>query len=480
MFKDSFKYYKARKPPPDLKDVMDVEKTDDPTVRKIAVSSECATHLKTNFALKSTKNWNIYEFLDVPGLILIENPFTAEGQREWILKCLKEYSKKPNILNIDAHGLLNDDETWWESCFGKSPNKDLLSKLRWATLGYHHNWDTKHYSENLRTEMPKDLTNLTNYFAKVLGFHQFKAEAAIINYYRMNSTLAGHTDHSEVFFEAPLFSISFGQTAIFLIGGHKQEDPAHALFLRSGDVVVMSGDSRLRAQMLMKSRLAGAQKGHGLLKKKADALQMRFRMILGKIIETKTLMGEVMKEAAFSLAEAKFATGDFNQVVLQNVTKAQIKIRSKKDNVAGVNLPVFESYQDGTDTYELAGLARGGQQLAKLKKNYQKAVTLLVELASLQTSFVTLDEVIKITNRRVNAIEHVIIPRIERTLAYIISELDELEREEFYRLKKIQDKKKIAKAKVEAIRREMIAAGKDDDRGGVANMLDEGDDDILF
>lgn len=55
-------------------------------------------------------------------------------------------------------------------------------------------------------------------------------------------------------------------------------------------------------------------------------------------------MGEVMKEAAFSLAEAKFTTGDFNQVVLQNVTKAQIKIRTKKDNVAGVTLPVFESY----------------------------------------------------------------------------------------------------------------------------------------
>lgn len=72
---------------------------------------------------------------------------------------------------------------------------------------------------------------------------------------------------------------------------------------------------------------------------------------------------------------------------------------------------------------------------------------MLVELASLQTSFVTLDEVIKITNRRVNAIEHVIIPRIDRTLAYIISELDELEREEFYRLKKIQDKKRIAKKK---------------------------------
>lgn len=53
-------------------------------------------------------------------------------------------------------------------------------------------------------------------------------------------------------------------------------------------------------------------------------------------------MGEVMKEAAFSLAEAKFTTGEFNQVVLQNVTKAQIKIRSKKDNVAGENPLNFE------------------------------------------------------------------------------------------------------------------------------------------
>lgn len=248
----------------------------------------------------------------------------------------------------------------------------------------------------------------------------------------------------------------------------------------------MSGKDRLPifpsrgAQMLMKARLKGAQKGHSLLKKKADALQMRFRMILSKIIETKTLMGEVMKEAAFSLAEAKFTTGDFNQVVLQNVTKAQIKIRTKKDNVAGVTLPVFESYTDGADTYELAGLARGGQQLAKLKKNYQKAVKLLVELASLQTSFVTLDEVIKITNRRVNAIEHVIIPRIEKTLSYIVSELDELEREEFYRLKKIQDKKRIARAKADAAKALLAADAIDAVGSGPDNLLDEGDDDVLF
>ena len=52
-----------------------------------------------------------------------------------------------------------------------------------------------------------------------------------------------------------------------------------------------------------------------------------------------------------------------------------------------------------------------------------------------------LDEVIKVVNRRVNAIEHVIIPRTENTIKYINSELDELDREEFYRLKKVKSNK---------------------------------------
>jgi len=46
-------------------------------------------------------------------------------------------------------------------------------------------------------------------------------------------------------------------------------------------------------------------------------------------------MGDYMKEASFSLAEAKFAMGDFNHLVLQNVSKAQLKVKLKKDNVAG-------------------------------------------------------------------------------------------------------------------------------------------------
>lgn len=63
-------------------------------------------------------------------------------------------------------------------------------------------------------------------------------------------------------------------------------------------------------------------------------------------------------------------------------------------------------------------------------------------LFGFQAAFFILDEVIRATNRRVNAIEHVVIPKLENTINYIISELDEQDREEFFRLKKVQGKKK--------------------------------------
>ena len=83
--------------------------------------------------------------------------------------------------------------------------------------------------------------------------------------------------------------------------------------------------------------------------------------------------------------------------------------------------------------FNLTGLGRGGQQVIKAREVYAKAIEALVELASLQTAFTILDEVIRATNRRVNAIEHVVIPRLENTIKYVLSELDEMDREEFFR-----------------------------------------------
>lgn len=109
----------------------------------------------------------------------------------------------------------------------------------------------------------------------------------------------------------------------------------------------------------------------------------------------------------------------------------------------------------------------------------------MFRLASLQTSFVTLDEALKVTNRRVNALENVTIPKIDNTLSYIGRELDELEREDFTRLKLVQGKKEAeiqAQAKDKAQQKKITgsAAGKENEED-ITAAFDAGDDaDVVF
>lgn len=172
-----------------------------------------------------------------------------------------------------------------------------------------------------------------------------------------------------------------------------------------------------------------------------------------------------MQIAAFSLAEVSYAVGgDIGYQIQESAKQARFRVRAKQDNVSGVLLPHFESYtEEGINDFGLTGLGKGGQQVQRSRETYARAVETLVELASLQTAFVILDEVIKVVNRRVNAIEHVIIPRTENTIKYIMSELDEVDREEFYRLKKVSNKKQrdIAAADAEMEARRAAAQEKE-------------------
>lgn len=241
---------------------------------------------------------------------------------------------------------------------------------------------------------------------------------------------------------------------------------------------------------VMKARLIGATRGHALLKKKSDALTVQFRAILKKIVTAKESMGDIMRASSFALTEAKYAAGDnIRHVVLESVRSASVRVRSRQENVAGVKLPRFEHFTDtaaADSRADLTGLARGGQQVQACRGAYVKAIEVLVELASLQTSFLTLDDAIKTTNRRVNALENVVKPRIENTINYIKGELDELEREDFFRLKKIQgykrreiERKTIAAKQVA----EGIALKSGVSMGTAHNILVVGghkDEDIIF
>jgi V-type H+-transporting ATPase subunit D len=136
-------------------------------------------------------------------------------------------------------------------------------------------------------------------------------------------------------------------------------------------------------------------------------------------------------------------------------TRADVKLTLKTKPVAGVTLPQFglrnveeEKYEENT----ILGITGGGQTLNIAKKNFYEFLKKIVEIATLQTSYLAIDESLKITNRRVNALEYIVIPKITYTINYIKTELDEREKEDKYKIKKVIKYKQKHKEEEEAQR----------------------------
>jgi V-type H+-transporting ATPase subunit D len=190
----------------------------------------------------------------------------------------------------------------------------------------------------------------------------------------------------------------------------------------------------------IKERSVAARKGHDLLKRKSDAIKMNLNNKLKEILIVKRRVGEAMRKAAFSHTEAEWSAGKFNHNVIETTKDASFRVRATIGNVAGVKLPNFERVKDEAHKGEaMFGLSRGGEQVSKCRSAFLQTIEDLIKLASLQTSVKALDEALKVTNRRVNALEFVIMPVLNNTITYINSELDELEREDNYRIKKVKD-----------------------------------------
>lgn len=122
----------------------------------------------------------------------------------------------------------------------------LVRKLRWATVGVQFDWSKRAYNEALPfQEIPPKLAGLAARLAKpAMENEDFKAEAAIVNFYGPDDMLGGHVDDMEADMSKPIVSISLGCKAVFLLGGSTRDEPPLAMFVRSGDVVLMAGSAR--------------------------------------------------------------------------------------------------------------------------------------------------------------------------------------------------------------------------------------------
>ena len=80
---------------------------------------------------------------------------------------------------------------------------------------------------------------------QALAQYPYPPEACLLNYYSGRARMGLHQDKDEINLDAPVVSVSLGDTAIFRLGGKARRDPTRSFRLQSGDVVVMGGPARM-------------------------------------------------------------------------------------------------------------------------------------------------------------------------------------------------------------------------------------------
>lgn len=191
----------------------------------------------------------------------------------------------------------------------------------------------------------------------------------------------------------------------------------------------------------LKRKLVTARRGHKLLKDKRDELMRQF---LDLVRENKTLREKV--EAGIHAANKNFvmARAGMSDEVLNVALMApsqEVYLEASAKNVMSVEIPVFEYRTRSADANNIYsyGFAFTSGDLDDSVKSLAEVLPDLLRLAEVEKSCQLMAVEIEKTRRRVNALEHVMIPEVEENIKYITMKLDENERSTQIRLMKVKD-----------------------------------------
>tara|TARA_Y100000310_G_C20652178_1_gene800043 strand:+ start:325 stop:948 length:624 start_codon:yes stop_codon:yes gene_type:complete len=192
-----------------------------------------------------------------------------------------------------------------------------------------------------------------------------------------------------------------------------------------------------RMEMLrLKKKAKLAQKGHKLLKEKRDALISEFFSYIDKLKAIRTEMEDKLSSAYKSLilAQALSGAGEIERAAL--ASSAAYSIESSTSNIMGVEVPSFTAEEKSTE----AGYSKlsPSLELDSAVTDFKEALAIIITLASAEATVRKLAAEIKKTKRKVNALERILIPRINNDIIYIKVRLEEMERENFARLKVVK------------------------------------------
>ena len=203
---------------------------------------------------------------------------------------------------------------------------------------------------------------------------------------------------------------------------------------------MLEGVNPTRMELLkLKDREKLAVKGHGLLKEKRNALIMEFFNILERVKGSRDEVEKKMAEAFEDLTTAQIVMGDLAVKKAAVSVKESVKVDIDSRSVMGVVVPILEAETSQRNMVQRGyGFVDTSAKLDEAARKFEESINLILELAEIEKTIVLLAEEIESTKRRVNALEHIIIPRVENTVKYIEMRLEEMERENFVRLKMIK------------------------------------------
>ena len=191
----------------------------------------------------------------------------------------------------------------------------------------------------------------------------------------------------------------------------------------------------------LKKKLVTATRGHKLLKDKRDELMRQF---LEKVRENKTLREQVEKgiKAAnknFLLARAGMQDQVLNTAML--APKQRVSVETGVENVMSVEIPTFDFKTRTPDQNDIFsyGFAFTSSDLDGAVLSLADIFPDMLKLAEIEKSCQLMAVEIEKTRRRVNALEHVMIPELQANIKYISMKLDENERATQIRLMKVKD-----------------------------------------
>ena len=194
--------------------------------------------------------------------------------------------------------------------------------------------------------------------------------------------------------------------------------------------------------MAIEDRIELSERGHDTLQQKRDGLIMEFMDILDQAQDVRSDLSDDYETAQRKIDMARAMEGDVAVRGAAAALKEHPEITTRSKNIMGVVVPQIESTKVKKSIDERGyGLLGSSARIDEAADAYEELLESTILAAEVETAMKKMLEEIETTKRRVNALEFTLLPQLYENQEYIEQKLEEQEREEIFRMKKIKAKK---------------------------------------